>query len=479
MHCGAHWSPTHTISVLAFLGLLHLISMPWQLMYATSWLAHMSAPFTFFETLIVYLMMGALQLALLLGSHALFVHLWLPRQCASQLDAPTSSRAGPPGAVNRSCARWHGFDYSFSLLASNHSLWIRSMAHPLCKGYFCAEMLPSSIYWMLTGCHYLSAYLWLCTTMGSSVAAGSSLLSMLQSSSWVWSVLLPWALWLGPALTAFWHADNYPATVADMPLPTALHDACRALQGHNCGAGIVAASISIASGLGLSVVYYAVCGLVHLYVHGTWLARCNLMMMYVHRTELILQLAGLKLQLIKIVKHTLACCVLQLTMLIVRLASVLASMEWQLMRLARFLSRAAPGAPGAASSARGTASATNSTCGDSTSHHCAGLLAGVVLRHGAASDSSSGCGAAQPAQDVSSRTEALKAEVQEAMRECIVCQDAPRTIALKPCGHLACCTACFARLQRDASRMRGAAGGRAKCPVCKAEVKGHVAGIIL
>lgn len=439
-----------------------VFSMPWQLRYTSSWLPYMHA-FNFFETLVVYLMMGALQLALLLGSHALFVHLWLPWGCAGQVDAPTPTRihAGPPGAVNHSGTRWQGFEYSCSLLASNHSVWIRSMAHPLCKGYFCAEMLPSSIYWMLIGCHYLSACLWLCTTVGSSVAAECLLLSMLQSSSWVWSVLLPWALWLGPALTAFWHADNYPATVADMPLPTALHDACRALQRHSCGSGIVAASISMALALGLNVLRYAVCALVHLYVH---------------RAELILQLAGLKLLLIRLVKHAVACFVLQLTMLIVRLASVLVSMEWQLMMFARFLS---PAAPRAASSTGGTASAPNSTCGDSTSQHCAGLRAGVVLRHGAASDSSSSCGAAQPAEDISTRTEALKAEAQEAMRECIVCQDAPRTIALKPCGHLACCTACFARLQRDASRMRGAAGGRAKCPVCRAEVKGHVAGIIL
>jgi hypothetical protein len=114
----------------------------------------------------------------------------------------------------------------------------------------------------------------------------------------------------------------------------------------------------------------------------------------------------------------------------------------------------------------------------SSTSNCAGSS---TAAEGPAGDSSSS-GGAHPTEPVTARAEALTAAAQEAMRECVICQDAARSVALKPCGHLACCEACFARLQRDAVRCsssRRSGPGRLKCPMCRADVQGHVAGIIL
>jgi hypothetical protein len=115
----------------------------------------------------------------------------------------------------------------------------------------------------------------------------------------------------------------------------------------------------------------------------------------------------------------------------------------------------------------------------SSTSNCAG--SSTAAGSSPAGDSSSSV-AAHPTEPVTARAEALTAAAQEAMRECVICQDETRSVALKPCGHLACCEACFARLQRDASRCspsRRSGPGRLKCPVCRADVQGHVAGIIL
>lgn len=61
--------------------------------------------------------------------------------------------------------------------------------------------------------------------------------------------------------------------------------------------------------------------------------------------------------------------------------------------------------------------------------------------------------------------------------ECVVCLDAPRSVALLPCGHVVLCGGCFACLQKQAQRLVGK--GRLCCPVCRSEVHGHVDGLIV
>jgi hypothetical protein len=60
--------------------------------------------------------------------------------------------------------------------------------------------------------------------------------------------------------------------------------------------------------------------------------------------------------------------------------------------------------------------------------------------------------------------------------DCVVCFDAPRSVALKPCGHIALCGGCFASMQKQARHAES--GGLPCCPVCRTVVKKHVDGLI-
>lgn len=61
--------------------------------------------------------------------------------------------------------------------------------------------------------------------------------------------------------------------------------------------------------------------------------------------------------------------------------------------------------------------------------------------------------------------------------DCVVCFDAPRSVALIPCGHVVLCGGCFANLQKQARHSK--CGGLPCCPVCRTEVKKHVGGLIV
>lgn len=69
------------------------------------------------------------------------------------------------------------------------------------------------------------------------------------------------------------------------------------------------------------------------------------------------------------------------------------------------------------------------------------------------------------------------AHCHEEHNACVVCFDVPRSVALMPCGHVVLCGGCFASLQKQARH--AACGGLPCCPVCRTEVKRHVAGLIV
>lgn len=66
-------------------------------------------------------------------------------------------------------------------------------------------------------------------------------------------------------------------------------------------------------------------------------------------------------------------------------------------------------------------------------------------------------------------------QMDSCVSDCVVCLDAPRSVALFPCNHVVLCGACFGSLQRQAE----CAGGRPCCPVCRTEVQQHAVGLIL
>lgn len=68
----------------------------------------------------------------------------------------------------------------------------------------------------------------------------------------------------------------------------------------------------------------------------------------------------------------------------------------------------------------------------------------------------------------------LREEVNSAV-ECIACQEAVRTVCLRPCGHVVLCGACFDTIARNARRET--VGGRMACPICRQEVKRHERGL--
>ncbi|KAF6264578.1 hypothetical protein COO60DRAFT_1266813 [Scenedesmus sp. NREL 46B-D3] len=53
---------------------------------------------------------------------------------------------------------------------------------------------------------------------------------------------------------------------------------------------------------------------------------------------------------------------------------------------------------------------------------------------------------------------------------CVVCMDAPRSVLLLPCKHLALCEACSVQLQGSAANC---------CPVCRVPVSQHIAGVYM
>jgi len=61
--------------------------------------------------------------------------------------------------------------------------------------------------------------------------------------------------------------------------------------------------------------------------------------------------------------------------------------------------------------------------------------------------------------------------------ECIACQEAVRTVCLRPCGHVVLCAACFDTISKNARRET--VGGRMACPICRQEVKRHERGLLI
>jgi hypothetical protein len=66
-------------------------------------------------------------------------------------------------------------------------------------------------------------------------------------------------------------------------------------------------------------------------------------------------------------------------------------------------------------------------------------------------------------------------QVDPCVSDCVVCLDAPRSVALFPCRHVVLCDACFVGLQRQAE----CAGGHLCCPMCRAEVQQHAGALIM
>jgi hypothetical protein len=68
------------------------------------------------------------------------------------------------------------------------------------------------------------------------------------------------------------------------------------------------------------------------------------------------------------------------------------------------------------------------------------------------------------------------------LQVCVVCMDAPRSVLLLPCKHLALCQGCCEEMQQPAQR-RGRSAARQRtaieCPVCRQPAPEQVAGIIL
>lgn len=82
---------------------------------------------------------------------------------------------------------------------------------------------------------------------------------------------------------------------------------------------------------------------------------------------------------------------------------------------------------------------------------------------------------------INSRLQAVKAEAVEDFTTCTLCYETPRSVCVKPCGHVISCEPCFRKLQRNAGQGGKKKGDRGQllCPVCKEVVQQHVAGIRL
>lgn len=61
-------------------------------------------------------------------------------------------------------------------------------------------------------------------------------------------------------------------------------------------------------------------------------------------------------------------------------------------------------------------------------------------------------------------------EAHETMTCCVVCMDAPRSVLLLPCKHLALCGDCSHQLQGSSNNC---------CPVCRVQVTQHIAGVYM
>jgi hypothetical protein len=76
---------------------------------------------------------------------------------------------------------------------------------------------------------------------------------------------------------------------------------------------------------------------------------------------------------------------------------------------------------------------------------------------------------------------AAQQELQQ-LQSCVVCRDAPRSVLLLPCRHLALCQGCCEEMQQPAQRRGRSAAKQRKaidCPVCRQPAPEQVAGIIL
>lgn len=452
--------------VLPVLGLLHLISMPLQLMYVSrlpqvQGLYASGSPSEIASAEGIKLLVALLQLALLPGGRVPDTH------------------KGFVGAAGVSV--WeHGWFYSWLLVVINYLIWICTMfqestcgAHP-CSS--CPYVIPSSLSWLMVGSHYVFACLWLGMAVGPSPPVGSPVLANLQcfvtwlfwgcwgaprsvasGTKFLWSALLPMCWWVGPYLIFLNVVAEGRVVVACVRVPSKLQSACTALQACSHGPEIAATGISALVALLFCITKYV-------------------QRMCEHRAQLwaavVSQVVGFKLQFIRCIESA-----LRLLMLLMQLGGLTPLLKsWFVSvkhRLIMFFNSwpvsHGTGRPVHPPSCEGSTAA-NRACPAEDSR------GGPGVRH-AQREQQTASGF------VSQRDEALKAEAQEAIMECIVCQDAVRSVALKPCGHLACCEACFARMQKDAAQSACCSGRRAgpglKCPVCRADVQGYVARIIL
>ncbi|KAF6262010.1 hypothetical protein COO60DRAFT_1699565 [Scenedesmus sp. NREL 46B-D3] len=80
------------------------------------------------------------------------------------------------------------------------------------------------------------------------------------------------------------------------------------------------------------------------------------------------------------------------------------------------------------------------------------------------------------------------AEELQQLRSCVVCLDAPRSVLLLPCKHLALCEACATQLQQHTagssdsdgaagSSRAGAGSAAVPCPVCRVPATRHIPGV--
>jgi hypothetical protein len=68
------------------------------------------------------------------------------------------------------------------------------------------------------------------------------------------------------------------------------------------------------------------------------------------------------------------------------------------------------------------------------------------------------------------------------LQSCVVCMDAPRSVLLLPCKHLALCERCCQAMQQPAQRRGRSAARHLKpvvCPVCRQPAEQQVPGVIL
>jgi hypothetical protein len=336
---------------------------------------------------------------------------------------------------------------------------------------------------MMVGYHYVFACLWLGMSVGPSVPVGSpswanKLLANLQCFvTWLFwgcwgapssvasgtkllcSALLPLCWCMGPVYLISLHVAVYAAAegravvVECVRLPSGLQSVCRALQGCSHGSEIAAVGVSALLALLYCITVYMHC-------------------MFEHRAQLwvavVSQVVGFKLQFIRCIKSALRLprLYMQLNGLLALLKAWFAAVKRQFVVFSNWW----PVSHGACMPLH-TPSCEGSTAASRACPAEDSRVGPGVCHAQREQQTASGC--------VSQRDEALKAEAQEAIMQCIVCQDAVRSVALKPCGHLACCEACFARLQQDASRCSSGRSSGLKCPVCRADVQGYVAGIIL